>query len=99
MGTHPIFESDFDCLTEKGVKVRLVAFGRSSTVEQGLMQQMVGGKPRTKITRVWRRPEFDEEELEKQYEDYDGNDDALEIDEKDTKMRLHRARNDLIWTI
>jgi len=34
MGTHPIFESDFDCLTEKWVLKSIATRKTSSTFEQ-----------------------------------------------------------------
>merc|ERR1712050_209455 len=37
MGTHPIFESDFDCLTEKSMVFRRLAFGFNSIRRASLL--------------------------------------------------------------
>merc|ERR1712110_336666 len=36
MGTHPIFESDFDCLTEKKIKMSIAGSWKKVKVDNGL---------------------------------------------------------------
>merc|ERR1712127_1057902 len=43
MGTHPIFESDFDCLTEMGIKERRAKFQD----KKSLVNKPSSGKPKT----------------------------------------------------
>merc|ERR1712130_597153 len=42
MGTHPIFESDFDCLTERGLTIEMLS-RVSRPIAQKLIQKRFGG--------------------------------------------------------
>merc|ERR1712227_783252 len=41
MGTHPIFESDFDCLTDMGKTLRIVVAGGTETGKTSMLERLI----------------------------------------------------------
>jgi len=64
MGTHPIFESDFDCLTEEGLKMSSDVAKEKEMLKAdlygliGVTKMATDGEIKKVLTFVWRRKLF-----------------------------------------
>merc|ERR1712131_418850 len=82
MGTHPIFESDFDCLTESSIEMVVLRRRQVACIRMGLFTFLIGAG----LVFVYHY--VDNNDYQKQMED------AISILERDTKNGL-AAINDL----